>query len=197
MRYFLGIDQSTVCTGWCLLPVTNDNLTRELVGQFDHEFSPVTGTGQKLEDWWDRSQLLLALLDAFIIEHKHEIVAVGLEQPNVSRNLVTTRELCGISGIIQYWFRTVHDMYPNEIPTPTCKAAVGRGFWKKKQKRDKKGVVDIVNLRFGLDFIFTTSKAKSAPKSDDNKTDAVAVACALKEAMPDIVELEIKRLDTK
>lgn len=105
---------------------------------------------------------------------KHEVGAIVIEQPNTSRNMKTTRVLCGLHGVIKYFLWLRYEMEPVEINTKTAKKYVtGNG------NADKKEMVKAINKKYGKDFKFSNSQNKE--KTDDDICDAIGVALTYKE----------------
>jgi len=117
------------------------------------------------------------------------VKAVAIEEPNCFSNGETTRQLCGLFGIVSYVLYQ-NGYYPTAVNTAHAKKIFcGKGGG------DKSVTVDRVNALFNLNFRFSAkAKAKrrdakslitSAGMSDDDVADAIAVAWTLRK---DLIE---------
>lgn len=184
MKFIGGLDISTNCSGWGLLPLTSSDLKKD-----GHWGKIVTAHNDMIpiEDYFEKVDKLLRLLKTEVIDpYGKDILSWGIEQPNHFRGGETTRQLCGVYGIVRKMFYDL-EIPLNEINTGTAKAKFKTDSWVKGTP-GKPDMVRFANERYGTNFQWLArdeasykGKRFKVGRSDDDTVDGIAIAHALRE----------------
>ncbi|UOE58207.1 crossover junction endodeoxyribonuclease RuvC [Cytobacillus oceanisediminis] len=148
--YFLGLDPSTKCTGFCLMDENKDIIEK---GKID--ISKIDDHGEKLAVQY---KVIESLMD------KYEITKVLCEDQYAKLNIDTVKKLSRTTGIYLLMAKLKGVELELIYPTSWRKVFHGYGSAKKEDTFDK--VVAIYELE-GLTF-----------KKDNDMTDSVGIAWA-------------------
>lgn len=151
MGYFLGLDPSTKCTGYCVMDMNYEIIES---GRID---MPKNGDeGEKIFYQIERLQLVL---------NKYEIIEILSEDQFSKLNIDTLKKLSRVQGAILYLSKRNNIPITTIYPNSWRKIFHGSGKAKKEHTFDK--VVALYNF---TDFIF---------KKDNDETDAIGIAWSL------------------
>lgn len=175
--YVMGLDISTTCVGWSLISLNDGDL------QYG-KIIPPRGTKKKPVSWFQRAKHIYTAMDQMLELRKSSIVAVAVEQLNSQRGGETTRQLAGMSKLVQYLVYSHLGIEPSEIWTSTMKKDfTGNGAAKKWD------MIAHANKTYGLSLCWPPTPAgqKNKELNDEDIADAIAAAhCLILEVGEDL-----------
>ncbi len=173
-RLVLGLDSSTTCFGYAFIDISKGGLKLvdygKIIPPLDPEKVKIRPalTNKKL-DYLPRCNYILKEIEKIYESAPGKVIAVAIEQPNSFKNGETTRQLCGLYGMVRYIYWVRYNINCAEMNTGHVKRCItGNG------NAGKQEMVDAINDRFNIELIYKDTQNKE--KTDDDIADAISVA---------------------
>ena len=162
----LGLDISTSKIGYCVLDENKKIIANEFM-----KLKPL-----QLED---RAEIFYNFL--LILKNKYEISDVFIEEPFTMfgggrTTAGTMAKLQRFNGMCSFAVRRIFKMNPVLIPANKARKTVGLKI--KRGENTKKKIIEWVEKRYPIDFVYELTNYGNPKPGTDDKADAVVIALA-------------------